>query len=58
MLYSLRGNAQMQYRYEIEHAPANFAPAKEGLYSLIQYAQKQYRYEIEHAPANFALQRY
>ena len=48
----------MQYRYEIEHASANLAPAKEGLYSLIQYAQKQYRYEIEHAPANFALQRY
>ena len=27
-LYSLRGNAQMQYRHEIEHAPANFAPAE------------------------------
>ena len=58
MLYSLRGNAQMQYRYEIEHAPANFALRREELYSLIQHAQKQYRYEIEHAPANLALQRY
>ena len=27
-LYSLRGNAQMQYRYDIEHAPANLAPAE------------------------------
>ena len=48
----------MQYRYEIEHAPANFALRGEGLYSLIQHAQMQYRYVIEHAPANFALQRY
>ena len=44
----------MQYRYEIEHAPANLARRREGLYSLIRHAQKQYRYEIEHAPANLA----
>ena len=57
-LYSLVRHAQMQYRYEIEHASAMLALRREGLYSLIQHAQKQYRYEIEHAPANFALQRY
>ena len=49
----------MQYRHEIEHAPAMFAPAEEKeLYSLRGNAQMQYRYEIEHASANLALQRY
>ena len=44
----------MQYRYEIEHAPANFALRGEGLYSLIQHAQMQYRHDIEHALAMLA----
>ena len=29
-LYSLRGNAQMHYRHEIEHALAMLTPAGEG----------------------------
>jgi len=34
----------MQYRHEIEHAPANFSPAEEKeLYSLRGNAQMQYR---------------
>ena len=34
----------MQYRHEIEHAPAMFAPAEEKeLYSLRGNAQMQYR---------------
>ena len=44
----------MQYRHEIEHAPAMFAPTDGKDSSLMKHAQMQYRHEIEHAPANFA----
>ena len=44
MLYSLVRHAQMQYRHEIGHALAMFAPAEEKeLYSLRGNAQMQYR---------------
>ena len=50
----MRDNAQMHYRYEIEHAPASLAPAEGRTVFIEGHAQMQYRYEIEHAPANFA----
>ena len=41
-LYSLVRHAQMQYRYEIEHAPANFRPAGEEQKKLKAPALMEY----------------
>ena len=45
----------MQYRQEIEHAPANLAFAKGRAVTLKECAPMQYRQEIGHAPANLRL---
>ena len=45
----------MQYRHEIGHALANFAPAEGRTRKKLKvYAQMQYRHEIGHALANLA----
>ena len=44
----------MQYRYEIEHAPANLALQGEGPEKLKEHAPMQYSIKSGHAPANFA----
>ena len=50
----LKEYASMQYRYEIEHAPANLALQGEGPEKLKEHAPMQYSIKSGHAPANFA----
>lgn len=48
----------MHYRYEIEHALANFALRGEGTEKIKEVRSDAVWHEIEHASANLALQRY